>query len=282
MNLASLWPRINDRIHLTMSRRLMRRRAKMRNEVPLISFTFDDFPRSALHTGGAILKGQDLRATYYASLGLMGREAPVGTIFSADDLQLVVSEGHELGSHTFSHCHAWQTRPSEFEKSIIDNQSALSRFLPEARFATLSYPISQPRPLTKRRAARHFACCRGGGQTFNAGIIDLNYLRAFFLEKSKDITSVSEMIDRNIEARGWLIFATHDVSEQPTRFGCTPNFFEDVVRLALRSGARILPVREACEVATRNGPPSHSTNDSNGILRTSGSPPLAASAGDSA
>ena len=56
------------------------------------------------------------------------------------------------------------------------------------------------------------------------------------------------LIDQNRAARGWLIFATHDVSEAHTPFGVTPAFFEDVVRYAVQSGAQILPVAEACEV----------------------------------
>ena len=62
------------------------------------------------------------------------------------------------------------------------------------------------------------------------------------------------MIDQNARARGWLIFATHDVRETPSRFGCTPDFFEQVVQWSLESGARILPVVEALEVLKASQP----------------------------
>ncbi|MBZ5623491.1 MAG: polysaccharide deacetylase family protein [Acidobacteriia bacterium] len=74
---------------------------------PLISFTFDDFPRSALHTGGAILNRSGLAGTYYACLGLMGGETATGKLFNADDLKILIDRGHELGCHTYSHCHSW-------------------------------------------------------------------------------------------------------------------------------------------------------------------------------
>jgi peptidoglycan/xylan/chitin deacetylase (PgdA/CDA1 family) len=35
-------------------------------ESPVISFTFDDFPRSALVKAGAILRERGLAGTYYA------------------------------------------------------------------------------------------------------------------------------------------------------------------------------------------------------------------------
>src|SRR5205814_3937935 len=82
------------------------RRVKMRNPMAYISFTFDDFPRSALATGGAILSHFGMKGTYYASLGLMGQSSPVGPLFSAEDLNGVLIEGHELGCHTYAHCDA--------------------------------------------------------------------------------------------------------------------------------------------------------------------------------
>jgi len=228
------------------SRKMYRRPAFLRTSVPVISFTFDDFPSSALRIGGAILKEHETRGTYYASLGLMSREAPVGTIFSRNDLSDLIADGHELGCHTYAHSHAWNTPPQQFEQSIAENERVLRQLLPNASFKTMSYPISEPRPRNKRLAARRFTCCRGGGQTFNVGVMDRNYLRAFFLEKSQENPkAVSDIIESNARARGWLILATHDVCDHPTRFGCTPRFFEDVVKCASASGARILPIGEA-------------------------------------
>src|SRR2546422_6309977 len=94
---------------------------QMRNDRPLVSFTFDDFPRSALRCGGAILKKYGFRGTYYAALGLMGQHAPVGEIFSLQDLRDLLAEGHELGCHTYGHCHSWNTSASAFERSVLEN-----------------------------------------------------------------------------------------------------------------------------------------------------------------
>jgi hypothetical protein len=243
-----LWERIRGRYRRTSSRLFFKRPFAINTQIPFISFTFDDFPRSALLTGGAILQHFGLRATYYASFGLMGKQAPTGTMFWREDLETLLQQGHELGCHTFGHCHAWETKPSVFEDSIIENRLVLGDLFPAASFRTLSYPISQPRARTKQRVARHFACCRGGGQTFNVGTSDLNCLRAHFLEQSRDDPqAIRNLIDQNRRACGWLIFATHDICEIPTAWGCTPDLFEDIVQCALNSGARILPVIEAWE-----------------------------------
>lgn len=231
---------------------LFRRPFEIRSQRPIVSFTFDDFPRSALLAGGAILNRAGAVGTYYVSLGLAGQETPCGRAFELDDLRRAHDLGHELGCHTFGHYDAWRTPSRVFERSVADNQVALDRLLPGVRFQTCSYPISLPRPATKSRIANRFQCCRGGRQTFNSGTVDLNLLSAFFLEKTQNqIDPVKRVIDLNREARGWLILATHDVSENPTPLGCTPKFFENVVQYALDAGGHVLPVTTALELLTR-------------------------------
>jgi peptidoglycan/xylan/chitin deacetylase (PgdA/CDA1 family) len=246
---SSHWlTRIQGHCQRVIARSFARRPFEILAQGPLVSFTFDDFPRSALLTGGAILQSFGLAGTYYASLGLMGQQAPTGPIFLAEDLKLLFEQGHELGCHTFSHCHAWDTRPKAFEDSVVRNQQALNTLAPGTSFKTFSYPISVPRAGTKRRISKYFACCRSGGQNFNIGNVDLNHLSAFFLEKSRDKPEiVKELIDQNRRACGWLILATHDISKDPTRWGCTPDFFEEIVRHAVNSGAQVLPVLKAYE-----------------------------------
>lgn len=248
MVLSSFWARVQGRYARTTNRLFFRRPFAISTQVPFISFTFDDFPRSALHTGGAILRSFGLAGTYYASFGLMGKQAPAGAMFVPEDLNALFAQGHELGCHTFGHYDSWKTETGIFEDSIIENKRALSELCPEASFKTFSYPIQPPRIRTKRKVARHFACCRGGGQTFNAGTADLNYLFSYFLEKSRGYPAeVKNLIERNRQDRGWLIFSTHDISKDPTPFGCTPDYFEDIVQCAVASGARILPVVQAWE-----------------------------------
>jgi peptidoglycan/xylan/chitin deacetylase (PgdA/CDA1 family) len=227
---------------------LFKRPMMIHSPSPLISFTFDDFPRTAFSVGGAILHRHGLGGTYYASLGIMGTVGPSGPLFVLDDVTALLEQGHELGCHTFSHCHAWDTKPATFEASIIENRAVLKRLVPSAEFKSLSFPISEPRPITKQIGGRYFQCCRSGGQTLNAGKADLNQLSAFFLEQSHGrLEEVKALIDLNHEVRGWLIFATHDVFDTPSPYGCTPRFFESAVEYAQSSGARILPVAKALE-----------------------------------
>jgi peptidoglycan/xylan/chitin deacetylase (PgdA/CDA1 family) len=167
-------------------------------------------------------------------------------MFERDDLSLAISQGHEIGCHTYDHCHAGITAPRLFEDSVVRNEKAFKDLYPGYSLQTLSYPISEPRPGVKRRMQSRFVCCRGGGQDYNGNTADLNRLHSFFIEQSRnDPQEIYNLIDAACLARGWLILATHDINSRPTPWGCTPELFENLVRRVVACGARILPVIEA-------------------------------------
>lgn len=245
---GSLFQRLRSKTMRMAAEHLARRPHRMMNRRPIISFTFDDFPVTALTVAGPMLERHGIAGTYYLSMGLTGTVAPTGPIIERADLSKVIERGHELGCHTFAHCHATDTSASVFERNIVENRDALRRILPTAKLKSLSYPIGCPRPATKRVCARHFAGARAGGQTFNYVTTDLDNLRAFFLEQSRDhLEAVLAVIDGTVRVGGWLILATHDVCPEPTRYGVVPEFFEAVVDHAVRSGADLLPVSRALE-----------------------------------
>lgn len=249
MSFRSPWSIVKGQYQRRAAGLLFRRPFLIQTERPLVSFTFDDFPRSALLVGGAVLSRFGLAGTYYASFGLAGKETASGQMFVVDDLETLLEQGHELGCHTYSHLDSWETETDDFEESIIKNSMSLKEVFPGAEFQTFAYPISLPRPLLKARITPHFRACRGGGQRFNVGRTDLNQLSAYFLEKSRDnFQAIKHIVDRNARAGGWLIFATHDVTDSPTPFGCTPEFFENVVQYVISSGAQVVPVIEAMRI----------------------------------
>lgn len=227
------------------SRWLARRRARWASEEPVVSFTFDDFPQTALREGGEILGEFGCAGTYFACLGLAGEDFPSGRLFAFEDLPALLAAGHELGCHTFDHRHAWQTPADEFARSLKQNQEALRRVLPGRVFQTISFPLSTPHPRVKAVAEQHYVCCRGGEKEANGPVLDLNNLSAVFLEQTGGLEEAKQLIERNAQAGGWLIFATHDIGARPSRFGCERARFRAIVRHAKASGSAVLTVAEA-------------------------------------
>jgi peptidoglycan/xylan/chitin deacetylase (PgdA/CDA1 family) len=215
---------------------------------PIVTFTFDDFPRSALSAGGHNLAQHNAHGTYFVSMGLAGQRIETGDMFLTADLEDLLTQGHEIGCHTREHLPAWETAPSSYLASVERNARALAALSRPVRPVTHSYPISYPRPSSKRRLASRFRACRFGGQGFNRDTVDLNALNSFFIEQSvHDFATIENHIATNAAQKGWLIFSTHDVSENPTRYGCTPALFERIVRRTRESGATILTMNAALD-----------------------------------
>jgi len=228
--------------------RFARREFRLNGRSPYVSFTFDDFPRSALTHGGRILANYGVRGTYFVSFRLLERESVSGRIASLADLKTLVRDGHELGCHTFDHLDGSEVTATAFEQSIESNRAALARTAIDAQFRVFAYPLSGPSVGTKKIAGRHFAGCRGGGQSFNRDVVDLNLLKAYFVDqRSRDnLDEATQLIHSNAATNGWLIFATHDVAHNPSPYGCNEEYFEKIVQLALASGARVLPMTQVC------------------------------------
>ena len=226
-----------------------RRQFKLESDVPYVSFTFDDFPRTALTEGGTILRRRGVRGTYFVSTQLLGKPSPSGPIATPDDVKALLADGHELGCHTYEHLDGCNSSVDAFERSIRQNRTALAAVVPAVELPIFAYPLNGPVLSIKRAVGKHFVGCRGGGQTFNRGVIDLNLLKAYFLDwrNRENLAAVREVVARNAAERGWLIFATHDVAAEPSRYGCEPAFFDEAVRLSIASGARVMPMMEACE-----------------------------------
>lgn len=248
--------RARSGVRRALAARLHRRALTLAPLQPLVSFTFDDAPRSAFETGARVLERHGLRGTYYVSLGLLGQAGPSGQLGGLEELRAAVAAGHELGCHTHDHLDAWQVRPGEFLASVDANARALQRLLPGQRFETFAYPKSGAVATVKPALARRFLACRHGGQRGNAGRVDRDLLAACFLDRQQhaDLSFIRHLLEDNARTHGWLIFATHDVAPDASPWGCTPAFLEAVVRHALRTGARVLPVREALRAAAQPQP----------------------------
>jgi peptidoglycan/xylan/chitin deacetylase (PgdA/CDA1 family) len=245
---ARAWSRLHGAYARRMSRWFGRRPFVIRPNRPLVTFTFDDFPRSALAAGGSILVTNGAGGTYFVAMGLAGKVIETGPMFISADLGALVAAGHELACHTCEHLPAWRTSPSAYVASVERNARALAALSRPVRPVTHSYPISYPRPSSKRRLASHFRACRFGGQGLNRDTVDLNALNSFFIEQSvHDFATIEHLIATNAAQKGWLIFSTHDVSEHPTRYGCTPALFERIVRRTHESGATILTMNAALD-----------------------------------
>jgi peptidoglycan/xylan/chitin deacetylase (PgdA/CDA1 family) len=233
---------------------LNRRTVSVRNSRPLVSFSFDDFPRSAFTVGGRILESYQARGTFYAAIGLMNRTNELGELFNAGDLEDLVGRGHELGGHTAHHVSCWRTSLNLFEQEIRQGQEAVQQISHASDLCNFSYPFGHVTIGSKRVAGRTSRSCRGIRAGINGPKVDLNLLRANPLYSTVvKFSEVDRLIAENARLRGWLIFYTHEVCENPSPVGCTPQYFDAAVRCAASSGAKIVTVAQALAASSREG-----------------------------
>src|SRR5688572_7340869 len=88
---------------------------------PLVSFSFDDFPRSAATAGAQVLKDFGVKGSYFVSGGRAGRHIDGLDQFVEDDLINMAEAGHEIGCHTFGHIALPGSRPAAIRDDLLRN-----------------------------------------------------------------------------------------------------------------------------------------------------------------
>ena len=216
----------------------------MRNERPLVSFTFDDIPASAAEEGCAVLEHHGARGTFYVAAGLAASSAWSMTMAGQDAIRALSRAGHEVGCHTFSHPSLEMLDEEGTRRELDQNRQALAAL--DIVATSFAYPFgifSYPR---KRQIARAFSTCRSVMPGVHVGAFDPGLLRAVALYQGAiTMAQIDALIERTVRRNGWLIFFTHDVAPRPSDIGCSPGFLSEAVSRAQDRGCTCLPVADA-------------------------------------
>jgi peptidoglycan/xylan/chitin deacetylase (PgdA/CDA1 family) len=218
-----------------------------------VSFSFDDFPKNAAETGGAILEKHGVRGTYYVALGMAGTIGNQGPIAELSQIRDTHQRGHELACHTFSHLDCSRASTAEISDDLKRNADGFAELLGFAP-SNFAYPYGRYLLPAKRLVAPRFHSCRGTMGGSNCGTVDLADLRGTAIYAPHyDERALQQLIARNRDAGGWLIFYTHDVDAAPSPYGCTPRQLEVLVADAVELST-VLPVRDVLAgLATARG-----------------------------
>ena len=220
---------------------------------PVISFTFDDVPDSTLYYGASILEKYGLRGTFYIAGSLAGTLETTRQLINENGIAELAERGHEIGCHTFSHPNIATLSGAQLQAETDRNRGFLNRVLDKHKTKTgsqlnFAYPYNAVSYFAYRRMAKNYRSCRAGENRINRGATCLQMLFGMEIGRpDEDVTQLKAEIDAVKAQPGWLIFFTHDISETPTPYGCTPAAFEKLVQYAVQSGCEILTVNEALD-----------------------------------
>nr|CAD6406764.1 polysaccharide deacetylase [Rhizobium sp. Q54] len=232
--------RLGNRLIWTMAPRTR----SVTTSVPLVSFTFDDVPDTALTNGAAILENHGARGTFYIAGGLADRVEPDRRLISPAGCRALFERGHEIGCHTHAH-----RSVRSYGRSLSDDLDRNGRYLADLgieRPTNFAFPYNAAWPTARRTLKQRYATCRGAGEAVNRGDVDPWMLKSVEIRQPEDhAVQLTRWIDDVRENPGWLIFFTHDVSDEPTPYGCTPATFDHLVGHAAQAGCAVVTVAEA-------------------------------------
>jgi hypothetical protein len=213
-------------------------RAQVAPDRPVVTFTFDDFPKAALN-GADIVEKHGGKAGFYACTTFMGRRSPItGEMFDSTALTDLRVRGHEVGAHSHSHLDCAKARLELVQRDVGENLVALSDAGYMANVSAFAWPYGETTYAAKRWVGEVFSTGRGMRAGINRGECDRSQLRAVELGASAaHRRRAFAALKKCVETKGWLVFFTHDVSGSPSPQGAPSRLVEELSARAVDMGA---------------------------------------------
>ncbi|WP_298917383.1 polysaccharide deacetylase family protein [uncultured Algimonas sp.] len=232
---------IASRLRRRLSRHTYRRTVRPCLSRGLVSLSFDDCPQSVAENALPMIEDKGWRATIYASMGLCGTTNHLGLHMSEDELLDAHRQGHEIADHTYSHLDGMRVGLETFIDDIERNRSAFESIgLPEAE--TFAYPYGEVTPSLKRAVNGRFRLARGIHHP-HGGEVDLGLAPAGRLY-SAELNTTLDLIKDAAREKRWLILFGHDVRENPSDYGCTPDELGQIVDLIAALSLDVSPIKD--------------------------------------
>ena len=218
---------------------------------PCLSFTIDDFPINAWQNGHGILADHDVKATFYVSGGFCEGTVLGLPQYDLKTLDAVCDAGHEIGNHTFDHFNACQVSTRKFMDSVDRNAAFFAQRIPGVEIRSFAFPYGDMTAATKYAISKRFTSARGTLHGVNVGVVEASDLRCICLQLGNlSHYDLEATLAEAAAKKAWVVVLTHDISADPTPYGCRPDQLRQLLTLADRNGYDIVPVGD---VLARNG-----------------------------
>ena len=219
------------------------------NEI-FVSFTFDDFSSSAVENGARLLENHSMKGTFYASLGLMDAQPEEDKLFSKTQLLGLCRNGHEIGCHTYDHYNCLYTQADLIRKSCLKNKKELEDLI-DSQVCSFAYPYGDFSLSNKRTVGNIYQSSRSIKAGLNQSHMDLMALKAVALYQKRSEESIFNWFEKLNQSGGWLIYYTHDVKNNPSEFGCTPELFQKVLDECIERNFPVMSVKDVLKKIQR-------------------------------
>lgn len=245
-----LWSLGKARIDNRIARLIATAPFHLRNDRPLVSFTFDDVPKSAVTVAAKMLEEHSAIGTFYVAGGLCSAPSQYWESADVKDIVSLHRRGHEIGCHTFSHVRMSDVSSSSATSEFEQNRRFLRDIASEMAIQNFAYPFGVGSLRCKKLLKSRFRSSRSIFPAVNRGQVDLQFLHAFpLINRDIDANGIDRAFDSAVRDNGWLIFYGHDISSHPSPYGCTADLFGHALRAAAKRGVPVLSIGQALDYA---------------------------------
>ena len=210
---------------------------------PMVSFSFDDAPLTAVQAGAQALEARGARGTYYVAAGLAGTEAPMGICATPGDYRGLAEAGHEIACHTRSHLDCGRASAALADADVTANAAAFAAWgIPVP--VSFAYPYGDVAAGPKAALGGRFRTLRALHHGLIEAGCDLNQAPAVGIEGPDGEAVAARWLAAARRRNAWLILYPHDVAEAPSPWGCTPGALGRLIDLARADAIEIVTVAE--------------------------------------
>lgn len=228
-----------------LSRHYLQNKMPLKGSQGVVSITFDDVAASTCDIAGTLLDQYQSKGTFYVAGGLTDKYEEGLLCHSQQQLIDLAKRGHELGGHSYSHVHYDQLSSKQIQQEIQQDIQFLASCGADPKNLNFAYPFGGYSFEAKLLCHQYFTSSRITGGGTMIGETDLQLLPSYRLYEKSNTDNLQAQIQLAAQHHGWLILNTHDISDQPSPYGCSTDRLENTMKTIQDSGCQILSVRDA-------------------------------------
>ena len=195
---------IQQKISNILSIYMFKKRAHLNAESKIVSFTFDDFPETAISNGSVILDKYHCKGTFYVSYNLLGGDSPSGKIAEMNDIIEILKNNHELACHTYTHLDCYNNSVDKIANDCKKNRNIFKEQTGQI-LSSFAYPRGNITPSVKKEVTTYYETARTIERGINRDLIDLAALKSVPLYHNYGKDRCMKWLNRLDEKGGWFV-----------------------------------------------------------------------------
>jgi peptidoglycan/xylan/chitin deacetylase (PgdA/CDA1 family) len=212
-----------------------------------VSVTFDDGWQSIDNKAGDLLKRYNIRSTQYVITEVANQN--VAGYMGFDTLRKLKQEGHEIGSHSLTHCNQTKLDAAALKDNAVHSKQLLEQehLGPIKSFA---YPLGQYSAATQAVFTGEYPYVRASDAGYNDRYFDETNIRSMGVLDTTSDKEFQSWLEYAKAHQLWLVIVYHRIDESG-KYSVTSGQLDRQLQMITRSGMDIMPLGEAADTARK-------------------------------